>query len=56
MAEEKIDGISMVLYYEDGILTRAVTRGNGAVGNDVTPNIVTIPSIPLSFRRRSTLP
>ena len=48
-AEEKIDGISMVLYYEDGILARAVTRGNGAVGNDVTPNIVTIPSVPLSL-------
>ena len=48
-AEEKIDGISMVLYYEDGILVRAVTRGNGSVGNDVTPNIVTIPSIPLSL-------
>lgn len=48
-AEEKIDGISMVLYYEDGILVRAVTRGNGSVGNDVTPNIVTIASIPLSL-------
>ena len=41
-AEEKIDGISMVLYYEDGLLVRAVTRGNGSVGNDVTPNIMTI--------------
>ena len=49
VAEEKIDGISMVLYYEDGILTRAVTRGNGSVGNDVTPNIVTIRSIPLEL-------
>ncbi len=49
VAEEKIDGISMVLYYEDGVLTRAVTRGNGSVGNDVTPNIVTIHSIPLEL-------
>ena len=48
-AEEKIDGISMVLYYEDGLLVRAVTRGNGSVGNDVTPNIMTITSIPLSL-------
>ena len=48
-AEEKIDGISMVLYYEDGILVRAVTRGNGEVGNDVTPNIRTISSVPLSL-------
>ncbi len=55
VAEEKIDGISMVLYYEDGILTRAVTRGNGAVGNDVTPNIVTIPSIPLELPEKIDL-
>ena len=48
-AEEKIDGISMVLYYEKGILVRAVTRGNGEVGNDVTPNILTIRSVPLSL-------
>ena len=46
-AEEKIDGISMVLYYEEGLLVRAVTRGNGEVGNDVTPNIMTIPTVPL---------
>ena len=48
-AEEKIDGISMVLYYEKGILQRAVTRGNGEIGNDVTPNIMTMPSVPLSL-------
>ena len=45
--EEKIDGISIVLYYEDGLLVRAVTRGNGMVGNDVTANVKTIASIPL---------
>ena len=48
-AEEKIDGISMVLYYEKGILQRAVTRGNGEIGNDVTPNIMTMQSVPLSL-------
>ena len=48
-AEEKIDGISMVLYYEKGVLVRAVTRGNGIIGNDVTPNIMTIQSVPLSI-------
>ncbi len=48
-AEEKIDGISMVLYYEKGVLKRAVTRGNGEVGNDVTPNIMTIKAVPLSL-------
>ncbi|NLO60047.1 MAG: NAD-dependent DNA ligase LigA [Spirochaetales bacterium] len=47
--EEKIDGISIVLYYEKGILKRAVTRGNGFVGNDVTANIKTIGSVPLSL-------
>lgn len=45
--EEKIDGISIVLYYEDGLLSRAVTRGNGYVGNDVTSNVRTIGSVPL---------
>ena len=45
--EEKIDGSSIVLYYRDGELVRAVTRGNGAVGNDVTANVKTIRSVPL---------
>ncbi|NCC64770.1 MAG: DNA ligase (NAD(+)) LigA, partial [Spirochaetia bacterium] len=53
--EEKIDGISIVLYYEKGVLVRAVTRGNGAVGNDVTANIRTIASIPLRLVRDETL-
>ncbi len=48
-AEEKIDGISMVLYYEKGILVRAVTRGNGEIGNDVTANVMTIRSVPLKL-------
>ena len=45
--EEKLDGFSIVLYYEKGILDRAVTRGNGFVGNDVTANVKTIYSVPL---------
>ena len=45
--EEKIDGISIVLYYENGMLERAVTRGNGYTGNDVTANVKTIGSVPL---------
>lgn len=48
-AEEKIDGISMVLYYEGGLLVRAVTRGNGEIGNDVTANIMTIHTVPLKL-------
>src|SRR4030042_1405939 len=49
--EEKIDGASIVLYYEKGLLVRAVTRGNGDVGNDVTANVKTIGSVPLSLPR-----
>ena len=53
--EEKIDGVSMVLYYEKGLLVRGVTRGNGYVGNDVTPNIKTIGSIPLRLTEPVTI-
>ncbi|WNY64174.1 NAD-dependent DNA ligase LigA [Borreliella americana] len=45
--EPKIDGCSIVLYYKDGILEKALTRGNGKFGNDVTKNIRTIRYIPL---------
>ncbi len=45
--EEKIDGVSIVLYYESGRLSRAITRGNGYVGNDVTANVMTVRSVPL---------
>lgn len=45
--EEKIDGVSIVLYYENGRLSRAITRGNGYVGNDVTANVMTVRSVPL---------
>lgn len=51
VVEEKIDGISIVLYYEDGELARAVTRGNGFVGNDVTANAMTIRAVPLRLAR-----
>lgn len=47
VCEEKIDGSSIVLYYEKGMLARAVTRGNGLVGNDVTANVKTIGAVPL---------
>ncbi|MCD2332157.1 NAD-dependent DNA ligase LigA [Borreliella americana] len=45
--EPKIDGCSIVLYYKDGVLEKALTRGNGKFGNDVTKNIRTIRYIPL---------
>lgn len=44
--EEKIDGLSVVLYYENGVLKRALTRGNGKVGNDVTLSALRIKDIP----------
>ena len=48
--EPKLDGASLELVYVDGVLDRAVTRGNGRVGEGVTENARTIPSVPLRLR------
>jgi len=50
LAELKIDGVAISLTYEDGLLIRAITRGDGSKGDVVTANIRTIPNIPLKLR------
>ncbi|MEI8032812.1 MAG: NAD-dependent DNA ligase LigA [Chlorobiaceae bacterium] len=47
VAELKFDGVAVSLLYRDGVLARGATRGDGIQGDDITPNIKTIPSIPL---------
>lgn len=47
VAEPKIDGLTVVLHYEDGAFVRGATRGDGEVGEDVTANLRTVRSLPL---------
>ena len=49
-ADTKMDGLACSLIYQDGILTQAVTRGDGSVGEDVTMQVRTIQSVPLTLR------
>jgi DNA ligase (NAD+) len=49
VCELKLDGMSLALIYEDGKLARGITRGDGSVGEDVTLNIRTVRSVPLSI-------
>ncbi|AOZ73438.1 hypothetical protein BK816_02885 [Boudabousia tangfeifanii] len=48
-AETKVDGLAISLTYEQGKLVRAATRGDGNIGDDVTPNVLTIKEIPLEL-------
>ena len=49
VCELKLDGMSLALIYEDGKLVRGITRGDGTVGEDVTLNVRTVRSVPLSI-------
>ena len=53
VVEPKLDGVSISLRYVDGRLTVAATRGDGASGDDVTANVMTIESLPLELPARS---
>lgn len=50
VCEPKVDGLAISIVYRDGVLERGATRGNGEVGEDVTHNLRTIPTVPLSIR------
>ncbi len=52
VVELKVDGVAVALVYEDGLLVRAVTRGNGVVGDDITHNVRTIRDVPLRLSGR----
>jgi DNA ligase (NAD+) len=53
VTEHKFDGLSLALIYEDALLVRGVTRGDGQTGEDVTANVRTIRSVPLALKRET---
>jgi DNA ligase (NAD+) len=56
VVELKIDGVAIALIYEDGLLTRGITRGNGRVGDDITHNVRTVKGIPLRLSGKKVPP
>ena len=55
IVEYKIDGLSVALSYENGVLVTGATRGDGYIGENVTNNIRTVKNIPLKLRKTETL-
>ena len=56
LCELKVDGLAINLLYEDGRLVRALTRGDGRTGEDVTPNVRTVDSVPDRLDRHRRVP
>lgn len=55
-AELKMDGLAIALQYENGVFAKAITRGDGKVGEDVTHTVRTIQTVPLRLRKSSKVP
>ena len=55
-AEPKLDGVAVSMRYEDGVLVRAATRGDGVTGEDITANVRTIAGVPLRLEGRGIPP